>query len=1351
MRLHSKPTLLLIPLLILFLLASLAVPAAAQDGQPPDTAGEPPAENSELTPDSLEPTGEDAEPPTQGSEPPAEGAGLPGMVSGELGLRWGDGAPDSGLEPVFQAYLTTPLGAEVRLDFGEGLPVSYEELLALRGRQVEAAGDWIIPLDQDNLESGGELAAQSLALSPDDAGGELSAQAVTGSKAYISILCKFNDVADEPKNLAYFQGMYANAWPGLDHYWREVSYNNINLSGSGALGWYTLPQPRSYYIVSGSLNFDRAAKDCTAVADPVVNFNNYHGINLMFNAELDGYAWGGTHVLTLDGTYKAWPMTWEPPWGYSNITVIAHEMGHSFGFPHSHYTATYDNQWDVMSAGWTGFYDGTYGQMPQDTIAYHLTLAGWIPAGRVVTVAPGSSATLTLDRLNLPGSSNPLLVKAPVNGSATDFYTVEARFKTGYAATSGYDKHLPGSAVIIHRVTTDAKIPATLQGSNGGTGGMWTVGQTFSGAGSITISVSAATASTFTVTVSNNSSPSLPPATPANLRAQSVSHNSVGLAWDDVANESGYKLYKWGEQGGVVDFYYLASTGANATTYTDSRLSCNTDYFYQVSSYNANGESARSAHITVRTAACPPPANDDIGAPFVVSATPYHKSQDTTYATRAASDPALTACKLLAGNASVWYQYTPASSGTIFVDTRGSSYDTILGVWKGTPGSLTAVACNDDIGWEGVPAVWNMASALSAVVTAGTKYYLGVSQYAGVIAVAPEGGQQAAPPEAKVLAEGELGAQAGGALEFNLRLSLPPAAPVLTSPASNALLTNYTPLLDWGNAARAVRYRVQVATTNLFDTSLVVDTWTDVSNFTPAPLLPNTKYYWRVLGRSADEIDGPWSAVWYFRTAMVPPVLSAPGNGTTTLARRPDFDWGDVSGATSYTIQVSSYVTFSSTLVSATAAVSAYTPTADLPANRLLYWRVKANGANPSAWSAVGSFTTPNPPGIPALVSPASGALLYDYRPRLDWGNATLPAGTVFDRYQVQVATDTGFSALVVNQNVAGQTNSEYTLTFSLTPNTRYYWRVRAFNTLGEYSTWAAYLSFRTAMTPPVLSAPGNGTTALARRPDFDWGDVSGATSYTIQVSSYATFSSTLVSTTAAVSAYTPTADLPANRLLYWRVKANGANPSAWSAVGSFTTPNPPGIPALVSPASGALLYDYRPRLDWGNATLPAGTVFDRYQVQVATDTGFSALVVNQNVAGQTNSEYTLTFSLTPNTRYYWRVRAFNTLGQYSTWSAYRSLRTALPMPALLSPADGAVVTGLRPVFDWSDVPGATGYTIQVSAYATFSSLLVNKVVSASTYTPTANLPANKTLYWRVKANGTNPSAWAGARKVVCK
>ena len=52
--------------------------------------------------------------------------------------------------------------------------------------------------------------------------------------------------------------MLGGAAPGLDRFCREVSFGTINLTGSVVLGWYTLPNPRSYYGYGSPL--DRPAR-----------------------------------------------------------------------------------------------------------------------------------------------------------------------------------------------------------------------------------------------------------------------------------------------------------------------------------------------------------------------------------------------------------------------------------------------------------------------------------------------------------------------------------------------------------------------------------------------------------------------------------------------------------------------------------------------------------------------------------------------------------------------------------------------------------------------------------------------------------------------------------------------------------------------------------------------------------------------------------------------------------------------------------------------------------------------------------------------------------------------------------
>ena len=74
-----------------------------------------------------------------------------------------------------------------------------------------------------------------------------------------------------------------------------------------------------------------------------------------------------------------------------------------------------------------------------------------------------------------------------------------------------------------------------------------------------------------------------------------------------------------------------------------------------------------------------------------------------------------------AGGASVWYAWTPTTSGTATIDTAGSSYDTLLAVYTGTGvGALTQRASNDDVG-GGL-----LTSSVTLSVTAGTTYRIAV-------------------------------------------------------------------------------------------------------------------------------------------------------------------------------------------------------------------------------------------------------------------------------------------------------------------------------------------------------------------------------------------------------------------------------------------------------------------------------------------------------------------------------------------------------------------------------------------------------------------------------------------------
>ncbi len=441
-----------------------------------------------------------------GRAPEAQQAAGPVQLTGFFNIVWGDPEDGNGA-PQMLYTLTTAGGDRVPLSLADEVAAPAGGVLALNRRQVTVEG-YRPPAMPGPLAGPQVIDVYSIALVVGAKAAEGAEPAVLGSKPWISILCKFSGLAAEPKNLAFFQGMYGSTKPGLNHYWLEQSFNLANVAGSGAVAWVTLPGTEATYNPSntaGGTDLDLLATDCLAAADPYVNFSTYIGINMMFNSDFDhGWAWGGTGYFTLDGVSKVWSITWEPPWAYSDISVIAHEMGHGFGLPHSsgNYGATYDNPWDVMS--WDRYNctdDPVYGCVPQHTISYHKDLAGWL-TGHRVDVPVGTQTTATLDNLAI-NSAGSQWVKAPI-GATTNYYTFEARKRVGY------DSKLLGDAVIVHRVDPARSAPAHIydkdnNGNNADAGTMFLVGQSFTDVTNhITMTVNAATANGFTITVNNN-------------------------------------------------------------------------------------------------------------------------------------------------------------------------------------------------------------------------------------------------------------------------------------------------------------------------------------------------------------------------------------------------------------------------------------------------------------------------------------------------------------------------------------------------------------------------------------------------------------------------------------------------------------------------------------------------------------------------------------------------------------------------------------------------------------------------------------------------------------------------------
>ncbi len=438
---------------------------------------------------------------------------------------------------------------------------------------------------------------------------------LTGAQQYITILCKFADVATEPNPPAYFDGLFSAAWPGLDAFWRQTSYNNINLAGSRIVGWYTLPQNKAYYTTTtGDIDRSRMTNDCTGVADNDVFFPDYVGINMMYNAPVGSYAWGGSYYITRDGQTKLYGTTWMPPWGYAAQTVLAHEMGHAFGLSHSGNPSgtTYKSAWDVMSDTWyncAANTSPTYGCLGQSQIAYDKDLLGWIPDAQR-SVYAGGNHTITLGPLDDGATPFNLIAVIPQAGSTTRFTTVELRRNIG--SLNNIDKKLPGTAVIINDVDTTRINPAWVQGTDGYAGARFLVGSTYTAIGptagvNVTVAVTALTSTAATIIISDSLVLPVVLAPQGGVRLPAASPGT--LSWTGFSTEYAGEIT--GPQGTTAFGWQTGTTYNLAALFTDPAT------HGMVYTWRVKGRllGIETAWTDAQTFVVPPDAPHDLAAP----------------------------------------------------------------------------------------------------------------------------------------------------------------------------------------------------------------------------------------------------------------------------------------------------------------------------------------------------------------------------------------------------------------------------------------------------------------------------------------------------------------------------------------------------------------------------------------------------------------------------------------------------------------------------------------------------------------------------------------------------------------
>ena len=147
----------------------------------------------------------------------------------------------------------------------------------------------------------------------------------------------------------------------------------------------------------------------------------------------------------------------------------------------------------------------------------------------------------------------------------------------------------------------------------------------------------------------------------------------------------------------------------------------------------------------------PAPANDQFAAAQTLNgALPVSVTNSTFGATREVGEPAHAGRD---GDHSIWFDWTPASSGPVTVSTCASDFDTLLGVYRGAAWTaLTPVAANDD----GCGA----KSSVTFTAAAGTTYKIAVAgpvgELAAVMGTVKLAIRTAAPPANDTFAQAQV-------------------------------------------------------------------------------------------------------------------------------------------------------------------------------------------------------------------------------------------------------------------------------------------------------------------------------------------------------------------------------------------------------------------------------------------------------------------------------------------------------------------------------------------------------------------------------------------------------------------
>ena len=555
------------------------------------------------------------------------------------------------------------------------------------------------------------------------------------------------------------------------------------------------------------------------------------------------------------------------------------------------------------------------------------------------------------------------------------------------------------------------------------------------------------------------------------------------------------------------------------------------------------------------------------------------------------------------------------------------------------------------------------------------------------------------------------------------------SAPGLILPANltKRIPVNFT--FKWQQLLSGTQFNLQISLSKNFDNIIY-----DVKNITTDScevknLLNNTVYYWRVMAYNQNNFSD-WSTPFEFRTLIQIPKPLNPSANAINININCNFQWEIVDGVTGYSIELSKIMTSGNEVRNFTSNDN------NIEINKLDYYSDYSYRINAfvfgdtSDWSSPFTFSTKLK--APELTFPENQITNIGLNPTLNWKR-----NVENETYTVQLSKTLDFGILEEFEGI----KEIKVMTTNLSPNTRYYWRVKAY--LGEKeSDWSSIYNFTTNsgshIPVPKLISPKNNDISYIKG-KLTWNQNKDITQYQVVISQDSDFSTiekdTIVNNVQLYNYY----KLKIGETYFWKVRSiHQMDSSAWSEIWQFKISTQSEIVKLLKPSNDDLQIELSGTCEWEPIS---DAIY--YQLQISESMDFVNLNLNQSFI---HGEKFAFNNLEKNKTYFWKVRYFrqyDTSAWSSVWTFNTLTNSVLKLPELTSPENNKTAVPLYCNFKWNKIPDASDYIIEISENCNFNELLT-KSTTVNLEFDFANFKYNTRYYWRIAAlNDTSKSFWS--------